>query len=403
MWADTRPSKGIVTAQCGAPHETRNLDIEVLRAFAIGGVILHHLSDTLLARQHGSLNWLMQHVDYWTGVDLFFAISGYVIARGTLAALWARNDWSGFVTEAGAFWIRRAFRLLPSSWFWLAMLLLASRFFNELRIGTVPVFGEPVTNIRATLAAVGFYANVFEAWAFSHGKFAGSFAWWSLSMEEQFYFVLPIVAFVLRKRLAIVLFFFALATIGLHFSPLGMMFRTEAIALGVLLALWEMHPSWARSGDFLHRMNGKMRFALICLLLLALGVVGTLGPFTYRVAYAALLSAALVFIAAQNNGYFLPPGFAGKVALWMGARSYGFYLIHVPAFLGAKELCFRLTGDLYESFVAPVGLIAMLIFVELNWRLLETPTRRYGAYLAPTFRNRRDHARQEFSYVPNHT
>ena len=67
MWADPRPSKGIVTAQCGAPHETGNLDIEVLRAFAIGGVILHHLSDTLLARQHGSLNWLMQHVDYWTG------------------------------------------------------------------------------------------------------------------------------------------------------------------------------------------------------------------------------------------------------------------------------------------------------------------------------------------------
>jgi peptidoglycan/LPS O-acetylase OafA/YrhL len=37
-------------------------------------------------------------------------------------------------------------------------------------------------------------------WPDTHGKFAGSFAWWSLSLEDQFYFVLPIVIFLIRLK-----------------------------------------------------------------------------------------------------------------------------------------------------------------------------------------------------------
>ncbi|WP_158554689.1 acyltransferase family protein [Methylovirgula sp. 4M-Z18] len=362
----------------------------MLRAVAIVGVILHHFTGfgSLLAREHASLQWIDRQVQYWTGVDLFFAISGYVIARSLVPALSAHKDWSGFWREAGAFWIRRAFRLLPSSWLWLAVLLLASFTFNSLWIFDHPVFGGPWNNLHATVAAVGFYYNFFEASAFEHHKFAASFAWWSLSLEEQFYLLLPVVAFWLRKRLWIALFtIIALAIYIEHATPLTMVLRPEAICLGVLIALWEMSPSWAIADRLCQKLPPQLRTALILCLLFLLGFIGTLGPYTHRIPYIAIVSALLVIIAAQNRGYLIPPGVAKTVALWIGSRSYGLYLIHAAAFLGAKELCYRLTGDVFDSFVVPVGMIALLVFVELNWRYVETPMRRYGARLAQRFRD----------------
>lgn len=59
----------------------RILDIELLRGLAVLGVVFHHLHGNLFSGSPTLLDGINQRVQFWWGVDLFFAISGFVIAR----------------------------------------------------------------------------------------------------------------------------------------------------------------------------------------------------------------------------------------------------------------------------------------------------------------------------------
>jgi peptidoglycan/LPS O-acetylase OafA/YrhL len=64
---------------------------------------------------------------------------------------------------------------------------------------------------------------------------------------------------------------------------------------------------------------------------------------------------------------------------WIGARSYGFYLIHVPAFCIVHEIWFRLGQPAADSALVLASAALVLVLAELNWRLVEQPWRAYGA------------------------
>src|SRR5476649_2292342 len=112
------------------------------------------------------------------GVDLFFAISGFVIARSLIPALQGCSTRQEYWQQTRNFWLRRAFRLLPSAWLWLALMLLACVFIN--RSGA---FGTLQANLQATLAGVAQYANFRFADSFFHYEYGTSFVYWSLSLE----------------------------------------------------------------------------------------------------------------------------------------------------------------------------------------------------------------------------
>lgn len=361
------------------PPRGRIEEIEVLRALAVCGVILHHSYGNLLTQHHHSTDWLLRHVDFWTGVDLFFAISGFVIARVLLPAIVRCRTLGDFWRAAGAFWIRRAFRLLPSAWLWLALILLASAAFNSQLL-----FSSVQANAYATLAGVLDYANFRFAHTFMRTPYGASFAWWSLSLEEQFYILMPPVAYLFGRALP----FLLLAGVAAQFPVLRglllMVLRTDAIMLGVLLATWERHPSWRRAGALLRKVPAPVLRGACLGLLFLLGAFGTQAwePSRYRIGLIALASAALVFLAGQDRGLLLPAGRLRRALGWIGARSYALYLIHIPAMFAVREAAARLGYTGTEWLLAALFTVLLFGLADLNFRWVETPGRRLGARLA---------------------
>jgi peptidoglycan/LPS O-acetylase OafA/YrhL len=185
--------------------------LDLLRAIAILWVMLTHsyltglFPDGNLAADSG-----------WMGVDLFFALSGFLIG-GQLFRPYARGE----PEHIGLFYFRRLFRTLPP------YLVVVALYF------TMPFFRE-----RATIAPLwqylSFTENLFVQ--FPRGGFAFSHAW-SLCVEEQFYLFMPLLVWVLMRRPALwkAVTVFALVLGG------GMLLRA---------LLWEQYvaPVWA-GGD----------------------------------------------------------------------------------------------------------------------------------------------------------
>ena len=368
------------------PGNGRNRDIECLRAVAVLGVAFHHMQGNLF---HPGIPWiagLFRHAQFWFGVDLFFAISGFVIARSLLPQMAAHagnaRQQAGVI---GAFWIRRFWRLLPSAWMWLGLILLATVACN--RSG---VFGSVHANLMATLAGMFDVANFRFADAIFRYEYGASFVYWSLSLEEQFYLLLPLLVIVLRRRIDLLMVALVLLQLCLFRTTLLMSIRTDALALGVLLAIaapGRMHA--ALSPRFLLRLRA-LRVLPPCLLLACLAWLASTGgqqALPFRISAIAAVSAILVWLASYDSDYLLPEGCFKRMLVWIGARSYAIYLVHVPAYFLLRELCFRLgasvTVPTWLLALLAIGLIALL--ADLNYRCLEQPLRERGRRLAESF------------------
>ncbi|WP_367255371.1 acyltransferase family protein [Pseudomonas sp. stari2] len=361
----------------------RILDIEVLRAIAVLGVLIHHMQGSLFTDPVPLLEKIHAWAQPWWGVDLFFAISGFVIARNLIPALQGCSTRQEYWEQTRNFWLRRAFRLLPSAWSWLALMLLACLFIN--RSGA---FGTLSANLQATLAGVLQYANFRFADSFFHYEYGSSFVYWSLSLEEQFYLLFPLLILVCRKHLVWALLALIAVQLFTLRTPLLMVIRTDALALGVLLAMWSAQPSWRRwEPTFLRRPWAGVTVLIVLALLLSYMATDRFTFVSYRIGSIAVLGALLVWIASYNRDYLLPAGRVQRLMAWIGSRSYGIYLIHIPAYQLVRELIFRLQS---AGLPSPAGhpvvtlLIAgslIVLLSELNYRFIEMPMRNRGAAL----------------------
>src|SRR5271168_2727804 len=90
-------------------------DIETLRAVSILLVLFAHLPAAIHSDSHAALS--RDWIQTWSGVDLFFAISGFVITRSLAPLLDARGA-AGALPVLVGFWLRRVWRLLPAAWLW---------------------------------------------------------------------------------------------------------------------------------------------------------------------------------------------------------------------------------------------------------------------------------------------
>ncbi|MBL8513217.1 MAG: acyltransferase, partial [Betaproteobacteria bacterium] len=317
----------------------RNLEIEALRAVAIVLTLLQHLP-TLLPKEGfpGPFLWIYKHFAFWSGVDLFFAISGYVVARALLrgfddASASGRTRWN----EVKRFWVRRAFRLLPAAWLWLAVVLAATVAFN--RSG---VFGGWDANVRQAWWIFAYAYNWVVQPLFASGvNVAPLGVYWSLALEEQFYLALPLLLLWCDRKAAVALLGLLIAAQFFVLRPAPLVefwstLRCEGLAWGVLLAFT------AHAGR-LERMSacsiGSVgAWALNAAALLAVMVL----PWAWfnvsvTTALVAIVCVFWVALAACERGWVMPGCVHARATQWLATRSYALYLSHVPSYMAVKE------------------------------------------------------------------
>jgi peptidoglycan/LPS O-acetylase OafA/YrhL len=362
----------------------KNSDIEVLRAVAVLFVVVHHLG--FLFVWDGAWQKLFAVTTFWGGVDLFFCISGFVIASSLLR----ETREVPFVDFAIPFWIKRIWRIWPAAILWLLIAILASKFFN-----LSGAFGVFKANVEDGVAAVMQVANFhfLNCWFYKQGLCGNEGIYWSLSLEEQFYFVFPFVLFFLpRKWLYAGLVMVILLQCFLDRpmdSPLWVT-RTDAICYGVLIALIG-ETSWKQKlfPHFLKSKGTAITFSLVLIVLLA--AIPTHDMVWFDTGLLALVCAVLVFVASFDAKLILPISVLGAVLAWAGSRSFAIYLTHNFSFWLTHEIVYRLYpgvqfDESYTLRFAIVGFGFIVLLSECTYRLVERPFRDKGREIARRYR-----------------
>lgn len=359
-------------------------EIECLRAVAIIFTLIHHAVYFLIVRPNEFATQIYRNFTFWGGVDLFFVISGFVIMRD-INRRFAQGVQLSYFRNAGAFWMRRAWRILPSAWLWVVLYLLATLYFNESK----NAFGFFEINLKDSLAAVFQYANIHQLDC-SVTTCGPNGVYWSLSLEEQFYILLPLVIFVSGRFLAPLL---SLILAIQFFIPrpvwsLAWAIRTDTFIWGVLLALVFEHPMIQKiEPKFLkHKI---LRWVSIGFLIAAMAFVPAhFGQLPLATSLLGVVCLLLVFIASYGNGYLMVDGHIRKIFVWLGSRSYSIYLIHIIAYRFTIEVFLRaLPGDHRFTdedsiYFLLVAIPLVLILSELNFRIVEQPLRKIGRRLS---------------------
>ena len=354
-------------------------DLEMLRGFGLCVVIFHHLQGSLLSK---SLFIDGPWPSYRGGgavLDLFFCISGFIITRNLLPQLCEVGSRTVYWRNARYFWLNRIFRLIPAAWMWLLITLLLCIFYNESG-----VFASLETNIEWLLAGVFNYANYLFVQYFGRAQAAPSFVYWTLSLEEQFYIVFPLLIGLLGRRLQ----WFLIALVAVQFfqtrGAYGMLFRTDAIAMGALVGVWTRNGNWER---WLATLDIRLIRGVLLVLLALLCYIGDLTQreLPLQVGILALLSGTIVSLAIGEQDALTGKWWLPRMLMWAGRRSYSIYLCHIPVMYTMRETTYRLGWNMDNQVLLSIAACACLIALVGNAssQLVEWPIRRRGmAYTA---------------------
>jgi len=369
--------------------------LDGLRALAVIAVMVYHANPGWLAGGY-------------LGVEVFFVISGYLITL----LLMAEREQSGRI-NLGAFWARRARRLLPAMFFTLFLVLTYAMIFKSSVLGA----------LRGDLLAAIFYvSNWYQIWV-GHGYTAGA-DWvplrhlWSLAVEEQFYIVWPVVMVLLMRRggtrrLALTARWLVIASLAItvvvavlyypgrigecdvtpdaywnvggrciskmDFLYLATPTRATGLLLGSAMAMvWRpkaiMRSQMRDRGPLLDLVAvvGLMVLAALCWFVPivstdhANAILFRGGLFVTGVASLTLIAAVTHRHTVFSRVFALPP------LLWAGTRSYGLYLYHWPIFLVIRKIA----GNVLTLPQFIVAMIATSILTEFSYRMIEMPIRR---------------------------
>lgn len=372
MGQSTQPGQGAPQAvPTGWPRAGYRPELDGLRALAVVAVVLYHLR--LSALQGGYL-----------GVDVFFVLSGYLIV-----GLLAREQATDGRVHWAAFYARRFRRLLPVFAVVLLATLLCSAWVHfplgdQQWVGRAGVFATfSLSNVMLWSSKAAYFDAATEQLPLLHT--------WSLSVEEQFYLLVPCLfwgttqasrrlgwpwpsAF---RRLAwgLVLASLALAVWQASASPLAAYYLPSArvfeFLLGSLVAL-------GGCTDWFSAWRGRLAVlalsGLVVAMLWASRGAGAVGWTVFTAATTTVLLRAL----AGDEPLAVRRLLASAPMVWLGERSYGWYLWHFPALVLWRAYWLEDTsigGDLLVS-------LAALLLAHVTYAGVEQPGRHAPALTA---------------------
>jgi peptidoglycan/LPS O-acetylase OafA/YrhL len=348
-------------------HNQFRGDIQGLRGISVLSVVLFHLSDRLAPGG-------------FVGVDIFFSISGYIITT----LLLREYEASGHIS-LGGFLARRARRLLPNATAVLAFILIAGlvvipNYDYPLLVGDVKSAALYYSNFHFLAAKLEYFKSNLEPSAVVH--------FWSLSIEEQFYFVWPAVVLLtcnLSRRyryswmtsvgamlLAIWVVSFVSCIIVVRYNqPLaffGSGTRVWELASGALLAVFRNSV-----GSPVSRYREEAGVLGLGLIVLSFWFLDENKTHPGVLTLLPVLGTLLVIAAGTGADY--QPRVAKLLSArwlnWFGDRSYSIYLWHWPMIIFANRL---IDGRPILAGISAV--IGTLILSELAYRFIETPIHR---------------------------
>ncbi|WP_370893780.1 acyltransferase family protein [Janibacter sp. GXQ6167] len=346
--------------------------LDGVRALAVIAVVAYHLG---VPGVGGGL----------LGVGVFFTLSGYLIT----SLLIAEHSRHGRI-RLGQFWIRRARRLLPAVIVVLGVVLVATALVNRDDLG----------RMLGSAGAALFYVANWHTIAAGDSYFARFQApdplghLWSLSIEEQFYLVWPLLLLLLpvlargRKvwvvRITVFLALASFVLLAVLAQPgmdntrayEGTDTRAGGLLLGAAAAMVWPLGSRPNAGARLSARGWDVAGVL------GLGAIAALVATTdqysmslYRGGLLALTVATIAVVVAVGQPGSLLGRVLGVAPLrWIGERSYGIYLWHLPVliFVGPR------LGSLAPVWRGVV-LVAMILTISaLSWVLVEDPIRKHG-------------------------
>jgi len=339
-------------------------EIDGLRAIAVGAVILYHAQITILGYQLFKGGFI--------GVDIFFVISGYLITSIILKELVTTGTFS-----FKHFYERRIRRILPA----LLFVMLVSLPFAWMYL--LP--SSFVDFSKSILYSLGFSSNFYfhysgQQYGAEGGLLKPFLHTWSLSVEEQFYILFPIVLLVtfkyFRKYLIHILFLGIVISLGLaewtsrnHLSTSFYFLHTRMWELlaGSILAYFEINNG--------HR--SKNRILNLILPFIGLILIGhsilyfndeMFHPSFYT--FSPIIGVCLI-IWFSNKDELITKILSTKLFVGIGLISYSLYLWHYPIFAFS-----RYTFILGDIFILEILSMFLILFLSIiSFYLIEKPFR----------------------------
>ena len=372
-----------------SPGESGRIrELDGLRGVAIAMVVFfHYFQITLAVRPGSALAYLQAAARLsWTGVDLFFVLSGFLIGGILLDSRASTNYYS-------VFYKRRFFRIVP---IYVVTLLLTAVLISLGQGPTGGRFAWVTSEGAPWYAYFTFTQNFWMAHARSFGC-NGLAMTWSLAVEEQFYLTVPLYIRALSRRWLTRFLLIGicsapvLRTLLHHFmsdSTEGiytmMLCRSDALLLGVLAAALLRNERWRER----IRSAGLAFYISIPVFLLGLGfltlrawrpttfIMKTAGYTWIAVFYVTIL----LFVLSQPDS-MLSKALRMKWLCWLGTLAYGIYLFHT----GVQYLLFGLilgqppTVSSIPAFLVVLAAMAVTVLLAaLSWRYFEQPLIRLG-------------------------
>ena len=327
----------------------------------------------------------------WTGINVFFVLSGFLIAR----LLISQRIHHGTI-DVGMFYLRRVRRLLPALVLFLVTLMSWAMLFADDAVKR---------NMRGdSIATLGFFMNwrlIGQSDEYFGDIEGASFLRhaWTLSVEEQFYILMPLLIVVLvylgSKRRALWLVALMAIASALWSAQVGVGdavsnahayygtdIRAQSLLVGVFVALLFTRTTGSLRSREPGRAGGKIAALALLVLLVCMFVVEPMSPLFFQTGGLLVQSAiagVLVFVLAYGGGGIVGTLLSNRVLVFLGERSYGLYLWHWPIRLWIDTYF----GNLPTWAVVVFGSISTIAVASVSYAFLERPILRGGFKALP--------------------